>query len=165
MAERPKPVTLKFSTVGIEVIECRTWSFSVPFEAISTLKKLCEQIGLCRDFIQDFDYVPSLVKTKFYIRDTASSAYIVSGNWEGIVQAGGVYEIILKPNREDMMPPGIKGDIPAGMMGPPGHPDDVYGGGGGGGGGGAGGGGGGGGKMSAPPYYKELGYPPRNKYN
>jgi len=37
-AERPKPVTLKFSTVGIEVIENRTWSFCVPFDAVSSLK-------------------------------------------------------------------------------------------------------------------------------
>ncbi|KAF8448535.1 hypothetical protein BGX38DRAFT_1270139 [Terfezia claveryi] len=147
-AERPKPVTLKFSTVGIEVIENRTWSFCVPFDAVSSLKKLCEQIGLCRDFIQDFDYVPSLVKTKFYIRDSASSAYIVSGNWEGLATAGGTYEIILKPNREDMLPPGVKGSIGADMMGhgevegPPGY-------------------GGGGGKMSGggPSYYKDMQYP------
>ncbi|KAI5808033.1 hypothetical protein DFH27DRAFT_650578 [Peziza echinospora] len=124
-----KPVTLRFSTIGIEVIENRTWTFAVPFEAVSTLKKLCEQIGLCRDFIQDFDLVPSLVKTKFYIRDTLASyplpsssyshhpshptpaphapqgAYIVSGNWEALVREGGVYEIILKPNREEVHPP------------------------------------------------------------
>ncbi|KAF8429712.1 hypothetical protein EV426DRAFT_132264 [Tirmania nivea] len=161
-AERPKPVTLKFSTVGIEVIENRTWSFCVPFDAVSTLKvcfpKLCEQIGLCRDFIQDFDYVPSLVKTKFYIRDSASAAYIVSGNWEGLAAPGRTYEIILKPNREDMLPPGVKGAIGTEIMG---HGDEGQ------------GYGAGGGKMSGGggPYYKEMpyqgkemSYPGRPKY-